>query len=173
LTKRGLRRAGAAIACLLLASCSTFMQQPGTPLAQAAHHGNIAEMRRLVSAGANPNAYDATSQTPLHWAARGGHPLGPHECRSEADERTQVVAALLDLGADVNLVDRRAAIPGGTSGRTALHVALEHEQFKIAELLLQRGANPLIRSAQGQTVLALASEQGAPKALLATIVARQ
>ena len=158
------------VAAAVAIACTTFMEGPGTPLALAAHQGDIDEMRRLVAAGADPNAYDASRQTPLHWAARGGHALGPHECRGEAPARADVVAALIDLGADVNAIDRRGAIPGGSSGWTPLHVALHHEQFTIAERLLQRGADPAIRSGQGQTVLSMAEEEGAPKELLAAIL---
>ena len=79
---------------------------------------------------------------------------------------------LIDLGADVNAVDRRGAIPGGSSGWTPLHVALHHEQFATAARLLERGANPNIRSHQGASVLAMAADEGAPKTLLEQILAR-
>lgn len=158
--------------CLVLSGCTAFLQEPGTPLARAAHAGNIAEIRVLVTAGADPNEYDASRQTPLHWAARGGHPLGPHHCHGEAPDRPEVVDALLDAGADINAVDRRAAIPGGSSGWTALHVALHHEQFATAARLLERGANASARSRQGRTVLAMAADEGAPRELLEFIVTR-
>lgn len=159
-------------AMLTGAGCTFFMDQPGTPLARAAHTGNLEQIRALVAAGANPNEYDASSQTALHWAARGGHALGPHHCHGEADGRAEVVALLIALGADVNAVDRRAAIPGGSSGWTPLHVALHHEQFETAAALLQHGANPNIRSHQGISVLSMAADEGAPKALLEQILAR-
>ena len=165
-----LRRAIVTSTCLFIGGCAMFMEGPGSPLAQAAHAGNSEEMRRLAAAGADPNAYDASNQTALHWAARGGHPLGPHNCLGEAADRADVVAALIDLGADVNAVDRRGAIPGGSSGWTALHIALHHEQFKTAERLLARGAEPRIRTRQGTTAMAMAADEGAPKELLAAIV---
>jgi ankyrin repeat protein len=147
------------------------MEEPGTPLARAAYQGDVTQIRALVAAGANPNEYDASSQTPLHWAARGGHALGPHPCGGESAGRAEVVTALIDLGADINAVDRRRAIPGGSSGWTPLHVALHHEQFTIAARLLERGANPNIRSHQGTSVMAMAAEEGAPKELLETLLA--
>jgi ankyrin repeat protein len=155
------------------AGCSAFLQTPGTPLARAAHAGDIAEMRRLVAAGADPNEYDASRQTPLHWAARGGHPLGPHACRGEAADRADVVAALIDLGAHVNAVDRRAAIPAGSSGWTPLHVALHHEQFRTAARLLDRGADPDIRTAQGRTAISMAADEGAPREVLQALLAQK
>jgi ankyrin repeat protein len=154
------------------ASCAVFMDEPGTPLARAAHEGRIEQIRTLIAAGANPNEYDQSNQTPLHWAARGGHKLGPHYCRGEVAGRPDVVSALIDLGANVDAIDRRVAIPGGSSGWTPLHVALHHEQFNTAARLLERGANPNIRSHQGTSTMALAAEEGAPKSLLEQLLAR-
>jgi hypothetical protein len=167
-----IQKAVIASVCVVLSGCSAFVQQPGTPLARAAHEGNIDEIRMLIAAGADPNEFDASSQTPLHWAARGGHPLGPHHCRGEAPDRPDVVSTLIDAGADINAVDRRAAIPGGSSGWSALHIALHHEQFKTAARLLERGASAGIRSRQGTSVLAMAADEGAPQELLNAIVAR-
>ena len=163
---------GIASACVVMSGCAFFMEQPGTPLAAAAHEGNVAEIRRLVAEGAHLNEYDASNQTALHWAARGGHRVGPHRCGGEAAGRAEVIAALIELGADVNAVDRRGNIPGGASGWTPLHVALRHEQFTAARTLLERGANPDIRTRQGTTALAIAANEGAPKELLSSIVAR-
>lgn len=152
--------------------CAFFMEEPGTPLAKAAHAGNLEQIRVLIAAGANPNEYDASNHTALHWAAAGGHTPGPHRCGGEQPGRAEVAAVLIDLGADVNAVDRRGAIPGGSSGWTPLHVALHHEQFAIAARLLERGANPNIRSHQGISVMAMAAEEGAPKELLQALLAR-
>ena len=158
--------------CIVLGGCAFFWEEPRTPLARAAHQGDIVAIRALIAGGANPNAFDATGQTALHWAARGGHRPGPHHCHGEAPSRPDVIAALVDLGADLNLADRRGAIPGGSSGWTPLHMALRHEQFATAARLLERGANPNIRSHQGRSVMALAAEEGAPKRLLEDLLAR-
>jgi cytohesin len=164
------------LATLILAAtttgCTFFSERPGTPLGRAAHAGNIEQIRALLAAGANPNEYDASNQTALHWAARGGHRPGPHYCSGESPGRPDVISILIDGGADVNAVDRRGAIPGGASGWTPLHVALHHEQFVSAARLLQRGANPNIRSHQGASVMAMAAEEGAPAALLQELLAR-
>ena len=141
-------------------------------LADAAHRGDVAAIHALLAAGADPNAFDAGGQTALHWAARGGHPIGPHDCRGEAPGRPDIVAALIESGAAINLTDRRGAIPGGSSGWTPLHVALHHEQFATATRMLERGADPNIRSDQGRTVMAIASEEGAPVELLQALLAR-
>jgi len=159
------------LSTLLSASCAFFFESPGTPLAQAAHRGDVAAIQALLASGANPNEFDASGQTPLHWAARGGHRLGPHDCRGEAAARPDVISALVDGGANLDLTDRRGAIPGGSSGWTPLHVALHHEQFQTAARLLERGADPNIRSDQGRTVMAVAAEEGAPAALLKDLLA--
>ena len=165
-------RVGLAVAAALGASnCAVFFEEPGSPLAQAAHHGDIAALRKLVANGADPNTYDATGNTPLHWAARGGHPVGPHRCKGEAPDRADVVSALIDLGANPNALDRRGSIPGGSSGWTPLHVALHHEQFATAAKLLELGADPNIRTQQGRSSLAMAADEGAPRQLLAKMLA--
>jgi ankyrin repeat protein len=155
-----------------VAGCAMFIDAPGTPLAEAAHRGDIPAIRALIAAGANPNAYDATSQTPLHWAARGGHRAGPHVCQGEASGSPDVVAALIDAGADVNATDRRGSLPGQSSGWTPLHVALHHGQFASAARLLEKGANPNIRSHQGTSVMAMAADEGAPPELLEALLDR-
>jgi ankyrin repeat protein len=154
----------------LTAGCAMVFQSPGTPLAEAAHRGDIAAIKALVAAGANPNEYDPTGQTALHWAARGGHRLGPHRCQGEDAARPDVLSALIDLGADPNAIDRRTSIPGGSSGWTALHVALHHEQFKSAARLLIRGASANIRTRQGTSVMAMAADEGAPRELLELMI---
>jgi ankyrin repeat protein len=166
-------RLGLAVATALGASnCAMFFDEPGNALADAAHRGDLAAIRALVAAGADPNGYDATGNTPLHWAARGGHPIGPHRCTGEAANRADVVSALIDLGADPSAIDRRGSIPGGSSGWTPLHMALHHEQFATAATLLERGADPNIRTQQGHSTLAMAADEGAPKEFLAALLSK-
>lgn len=166
-------RVGLAVGAALGASnCAIFFDQPGTPLADAAHRGDVAAIRSLIAAGADPNSYDATGNTPLHWAARGGHPLGPHRCSGEGATRVEVVNALIELGADPNALDHRGSIPGGSSGWTPLHMALHHEQFATAAKLLERGADPNIRTQQGHSTMSMAADEGAPRELLAAILSK-
>ena len=166
-------RLSLAVAAALGASnCAIFFEEPGSALAAAAHRGDVAAIRKLVAAGADPNGYDATGNTPLHWAARGGHPVGPHRCRGEDASRVDVIDALLDLGADPNALDHRQSVPGGSSGWTPLHMALHHEQFATAARLLERGADPNIRTQEGYLSLAIAADEGAPPDLLTKMLAK-
>jgi ankyrin repeat protein len=61
------------------------------PLHYAAADGNAAEVRRLLSEGASPNAQDDNGWTPAHFAAQ----YGSFECMS----------ALLSAGANLALAD--------------------------------------------------------------------
>ena len=150
--------------------CALFYEMPSTPVHEAAWKGDIERVRQLVKDGADINEPDAMGATPLYWAARGGHPLGPHRCAGEDAGRPDVIKAMLDLGADPNAQDRRPRIPGGSSGWTPLFVAFHHEQFKSAAVMLKAGANPNIRSDQGMSVMEMASAEGAPKELIELIV---
>lgn len=90
----------------------------------------------------------------------------------------EVVTALLDAGADVNARDCK--------GRTALYQLIEgaiwlHEHPNVSpspydpatlEILLQRGADPDIPSASGQTPLALAACTGPYRATIERLLVR-
>jgi ankyrin repeat protein len=151
-------------------ACSIFWYVPSLPLHDAAWKGNVAELREMVRTGADVNAPDDLGATALYWAARGGHGIGPHQCAGEAAGRPEVIAALLELGADPNVQDRRPKGLGRSSGWTPVHVALHHEQFNSARVLLEHGADPNILSDQGVSVMAMASNEGAPRELISLIV---
>ena len=148
------------------AACSIFWEVPATPLQDAAWRGDVAAIKQLVKDGADVNATDDMGATALYWAARGGHPLGPHHCKGEAPERPEVIAALVALGADPNIQDRRPKGFGRSSGWTPLFVALHHEQFHSARVMLEHGADPNILSDQGMSVVTVAAAEGAPKELI-------
>jgi len=149
-----------------------FWELPATPLQDAAWRGDVAAIRQLVKEGADVNATDDMGATALSWAARGGHPLGPHRCKGEEPGRPEVIAALVELGADPNIQDRRPKGFGRSSGWTPLFVALHHEQFESARVLLEHGADPNILSDQGMSVISMASVEGAPKELIALMMAK-
>lgn len=112
-----------------------------TALMRAAHAGDLAEVKQLISRGAGVNTQVPSNDlevivafiswmqpvkhrevgwTPLMFAARGGH--------------VEIARALLDAGADVNRNGRSAA--------SALHVAVENGHYDMAALLLEAGAAP-------------------------------
>ena len=153
-------------------SCAMFYAVPASPIHEAAWKGDLTRIEQLVKDGANVNAVDPSGETPLYWAAQGGHPVGPHRCGHEEPGRAGVNKALIDLGADLNVQDKRPRTPGGSSGWTPLFVAVHHQQFKTAEARLQAGANPNIRSDQGMSVMEMASAEGAPRELIELIVAK-
>lgn len=84
---------------------------PDTPLGLAAHKGDVAVVRALVAAAADPNERDGNGDTPLAWAARGGHVLHPHTCTPQDAAHMDTVNALLAHGADARL----PATPDGWS----------------------------------------------------------
>lgn len=157
------------VASCAVASCAMFYQTPPTRLADAAWRGDMATVRKLVKDGADINELSGTA---LMLAARGGHPLGPHQCGFEEETRPAVIAAMLELGANPNQRDGRPRTPGGSSGWTPLFVAVHHQQWKSAAVLLEHGADPGLKSDQGVSVMTMAQDEGAPKELLELILAK-
>jgi ankyrin repeat protein len=90
-----------------------------TPLMFAARAGDLASARLLVAAGANVNDVDAWGISVMALAAHSGF--------------TDVVAFLLDNGADVNAAG---------AGFAALHAAIMRRDETLVRTLLAHGANP-------------------------------
>ena len=57
-----------------------------------------------------------------------------------------------------------------TCGNTPLHVALENEQFEMAEQLMEQGASLVIENKEGNTALHLASSFGKPELISNMVV---
>ena len=111
-----------------------------TPLMRAAKSRDVAAMRLLLDAGADPRRQSATGATALMFAAtpaRGA--AGP----ASASAMVDAVALCLDRGADVNAVN--------AGGQTALHLAAQAgESDPVVKLLIARGADRSIRDKQGR-----------------------
>jgi ankyrin repeat protein len=91
-----------------------------TPLMAAARIGDLAAMRRLLDAGADPNERDVLNGwTPLYHAIHKG--------------QIDAVRLLLDQGIDPNQPARR---------NTPVHFAEQNDEPAIAELLIAYGASP-------------------------------
>ena len=107
------------------------------PLCASARFGDIAEVKRLLDDGANPNAvnnyYDATA---LIYAAFNGF--------------AEIVKLLLSTGANPNAVDKW--------GKTALMHAAFYGHAEIVKMLLSAGANPNMTK-DGKTALDFAKKE--------------
>lgn len=117
-------------AALLLAACRPT---PSTPLASAAHQGDVAAVKTLLATTSADTAADGW--TPLIWATRAG--------------RLEVMTQLLDAGADPNRSD-------GRQGWTPLMHALHTQRLAAARLLLARGADGA-RGAGGTSPIEMAA----------------
>ncbi|MEO8682092.1 MAG: ankyrin repeat domain-containing protein [Vicinamibacterales bacterium] len=128
----------------------TLIQQKGdvqlaqgdgmTALHWAAERGNQDIAAMLLAAGANPRAETRIGRyTPLHVAAKGGHPA--------------VIRRLVDAKADVNALT--------TTGVTPLHLAAEGGNREAVAILLDAGSGVNVREPQwGQTPLMFAAGAG-------------
>jgi ankyrin repeat protein len=155
-----------------------------TPLHIAAERGHEEVVGLLIGAGADVNARTGAGLTSLAHAARA------------PDTRAAAVARmLLDAGADPNVADdegraalhhaalvgaadliRLLARAGGgvdasdTLRHAPLHLAVIAKQTAAVEALLQAGASVNARGGGGRTALVLAAQEGAPAALVASLL---
>lgn len=103
------------------------------PLHQAACDGDVAECKRLVKGGLSVDAMDDDGVTALSWAV--------FYCK------TDVVRKLIELGADVNHIDKRAAGPFTPLMYTATTLrgrnlkGTQEQRNEIARLLIQHGSD--------------------------------
>ncbi|OGS12111.1 MAG: hypothetical protein A2234_07400 [Elusimicrobia bacterium RIFOXYA2_FULL_58_8] len=109
-----------AAACLLACGCAT------PALYRPAEKGDVAAVRALLEAGADPNMSTAIwgHMTPLHMAV--------------ANSRLEAAKLLIARGADVN---REAVINKSRQARP-LHYAACKGDVSMVKLLLESGANP-------------------------------
>lgn len=159
-------------------------------LMDAVRRGEIAEVRRHLLGGANANAADEQGRTPYHLAAsvnmsnfrrkeillelakyRGnpaqGDALGMtplHEAAIRADFDT--MRFLVGKGADANA----AAKDGSTPLHSAMKAALGTGKTETMKLLLDLGANSLLRDANGKTALDGARDKEGFTLFYATVI---
>jgi ankyrin repeat protein len=117
------------VATLLGATPERLALRPAMVVAVSRGETDLVE--RLLDAGAEADAFNATGRTSLMLAARNN------------DTRTMQV--LIDAGATVDGPDHY--------GRTALHHAIRANALDAARLLLDVGADPTLRAANGRTPL--------------------
>jgi ankyrin repeat protein len=150
---RALRRAGViALPAIVLVAIGSdvFAQRDvdkrnpdgSTPLQWAVYEGNVAEVRRLIGAGADVSLANAYGATPMSLAAE------------VAD--TEVLKLLLDAGANADSPN--------AEGMTALMAVARTGNVEAAKLLLERGATVDAREGfGGQTALMWAAARRHPQ----------
>lgn len=110
------------------------------PLIMAAYLGHTEVLERLLAAGADLTVVDPGMRaTALHAAAYAG--------------RTEAAGVLIDHGI---AIDQQ----GPVNGYTALHDAVWQNHGATVRVILAGGADPTIRSRDGQTPLELARSKG-------------
>ncbi|XP_049796805.1 protein roadkill-like isoform X3 [Schistocerca nitens] len=146
-------------------------EEKGRKLIESARVGAVQELRALVAAGADLNAWDEEKRTALQWAGMGGH--------------VEAVRSLLEGGAEVGIRNIRQNTPlhavadtghaavirlltsysadanaRGNLGRTPLHWAAYCGHIEAAVALLEAGANKWARDDSGAIPRHLARENG-------------
>lgn len=105
----------------------------------AAHQGDVAEINRLLAAGADPDARDRALRTPAHVAAFASH--------------DDVVAALAKGGADMNALENRVY--------DVLTIAAVADDPELVSLAIELGNDPtLVTSVYDGTALIAAAHLG-------------
>ncbi len=146
----------------------------------AAYTGEIGQLKALLAHGANPNATDGNCESALGIAVLHGEIEMIRlllRCGAETDQRNacgftalhlavssylqsaapEICDLLLDCGADVN-----ACSPYGW---TPLMVAIDHEEYDSAKILLERGADATLRRHDGKRAVDLLGRGKGHKAL--------
>ncbi|HEX5229567.1 MAG TPA: ankyrin repeat domain-containing protein, partial [Bryobacteraceae bacterium] len=139
--RTSLAYARGSVLVLLVAPLFAGSSDPATDLLWAAHNGDVAQVGRLLEAGAEVNAKNQFGATPMSEAALNGN--------------TAIIKMLLDAGANPD--------SPGADGQTALMIVARTSNVDAAELLLKHGAHVDAREKQkDQTALMWASAESQP-----------
>lgn len=144
-----------------------------TALHFAAIAGDRAMVDLLLTARAEVNARDDTYQmTPIAWANEEGHrEMVRHlyDRGAEVDLHQAAAYGLVDHVKDLVRGSRRQ-VNAVVGGWTPLQLATIWGHPEVVELLLSRGADPLVRDPYGRTTLEIARAQIATNAQSTPIV---
>ena len=122
-----------------------------TPFMLAANTCDAELMRTLAALGADPLLTNIENSTPL-MAAAGLASRSPGEDAGTESETLEAVQVALDLGADINAVDK--------NGETAMHAAAYKNLPKVVKFLAAKGAKIAVWNKDdrfGWTPLAIAA----------------
>jgi uncharacterized protein len=111
-----------------------------TPVALASFFGQLAAVKALIAAGANVNA-----------AAKNGLKVQALHA-AVAGRNLEIVKAVLDAGGDPNAQQQ--------AGFRPMHEAGSNANRKLAEMLLQHGADPSLLNDEGKSAIDFAREKG-------------
>ena len=109
-------------------------QREMAPIHVACEEGHAETVMAMVEQfGADIQIRDSDGETPLHCAV-----LNPYDTNGmkSKDDYTETARVLITYGADVNVRNGR--------GETPLHLAARNEYQRIAEILVETGANPTL-----------------------------
>jgi ankyrin repeat protein/acetyl esterase/lipase len=110
-----------------------FTYSGSTPFLLAAQASDLPLMKLLLELGANPELPNADGATPLLAAAGVGALGDGDESAGTEEEAIAATEFLLELGADINAVDR--------NGETAMHGAAYQSRPDLVKWLVERGAS--------------------------------
>jgi uncharacterized protein len=144
------------ILSMVILLCVVAAQEdgPSEPLCRAARNGDLAQVRKLMTRGANPNIRDKQKKTPLIWTVSAHALPSPDDRREIVPDYEGVAKLLLERSADVNARDQ--------GSRTALMMAMEGSasEYRVvgaddgmARLLIGHGADVNARDNAGWTAL--------------------
>ena len=127
-----------------------------TPLIAAAGNGNLAAVRLLLAKGADVNAVSGDGS--FNKVKAGTIALGNFTALLMAAPHASpdVIKALLDAGAKVNVQDVRGMTPLMTA------VATDHQTIDVVRMIVSKGADVNVKSVAGETALDWAHKIGDP-----------